>query len=156
MSSWQMLILNLYFTIINCHAEVTYPSNLEKCQKSHLKSTVFISALWSVELYTVFYFPEGIAGNKTKADLWHWWNRRTLPGVRGLPEDTPQPRPCWVQGMGPVISQHNIYRAAALVRVGVISVNTTQYYHHYHYYYYFLILPPEWEKYWFHHLCDYS
>lgn len=89
MSSWQMLILNLYFTIINCHAEVTYPSNLEKCQKSHLKSTVFISALWSVELYTVFYFPEGIAGNKTKADLWHWWNRRTVPGVRGLPEDTP-------------------------------------------------------------------
>lgn len=156
-----MLILNLYLTVINFHTEVTYPPNLEKCQKSpedHYKSPVFINMVQSVELYAVFCFPKGIAERKTKVDLWHWCNRRTLSGVRGLPEATPQPGPRWVQGMGHVISQYNFYRHASLVQVGVISVNTAKYYYHYYYYYcyYSLILPPEWEKYWFHHFCDYS
>lgn len=105
----------------------------------------------------MFCFPEATAGRREKADVRLWRTKRTLPGVRALPEATPQPRPCCIHGTGRVVSQHNIYGAASLVQVGVISVNTAKHYYHYHYYcYYFLILPPKWEKHWFHHFCDYS
>lgn len=87
-SSWQILTLSFYLTVINCHTKVTYPSNLEKCQKSpedRSQSSVSINTLWNVELYAVFCFPEGIAGRETKVELWHWCKQEDSAWWQGTP-----------------------------------------------------------------------